>query len=164
MTKYEVKIYMFDFFDNTFVLDRMFGHNVDIFNNSVLSEVNFDFGSNIPVSPHPQFMQLSLEFQTFCKVINPPKRWGKGTFDCTYVYIKMYPVSIEMNLREADIEKNPLKVTSYKTEFLYYKDISSDYSLPYYCTEFVFEKNYKVKFVHSIGHIQFISNHKEYIQ
>ena len=55
---------MIDSFDNAFILDRMFGHDIDVFNNAVLCEVNFGFGSNIPISPHPQNMQLSLEFQT----------------------------------------------------------------------------------------------------
>lgn len=94
---------MIDSLDNAFILDRMFGHDIDVFNNAILCEVNFGFGSNIPVSPHPQVMQLSLEFQTFCKVLNPPKRWK-------------------------------------------------------------FKKNSQIKFVHSIGHIQHMSNHKEYIQ
>lgn len=58
----------------------------------------------------------------------------------------------------------PLKVLSHRTEFLYRTDLTPDYSLPYYCTEFIFEKNYQIKFVHSIGHIQHMSNHKEYIQ
>ena len=44
---------MIDSFDNAFILDRMFGHDIDVFNNAVLCEVNFGFGSNIPISPHP---------------------------------------------------------------------------------------------------------------
>ena len=78
---------MIDSFDNAFILDRMFGHDIDVFNNAVLCEVNFGFGSNIPISPHPQNMQLSLEFQTFCKVLNPPKRWKRDTWDSVYICI-----------------------------------------------------------------------------
>ncbi len=155
---------MIDSLDNAFILDRMFGHDIDVFNNAILCEVNFGFGSNIPVSPHPQVMQLSLEFQTFCKVLNPPKRWKRDTWDSVYIYITVDPISIEMNLREAAMEENPLKVLSHRTKFLYHADLTPDYSLPYYCTEFIFEKNSQIKFVHSIGHIQHMSNHKEYIQ
>ena len=155
---------MIDSFDNAFILARMFGHDIDVFNNAVLCEVNFGFGSNIPISPHPQNMQLSLEFQTFCKVLNPPKRWKRDTWDSVYICITVDPISIEMNLREADMGEHPLKVLSHRTEFLYRTDLTPDYSLPYYCTEFIFEKNYQIKFVHSIGHIQHMSNHKEYIQ
>lgn len=155
---------MIDSLDNAFILDRMFGHDIDVFNNAILCEVNFCFGSNIPISPHPQGMQLSLEFQTFCKVLNPPKRWKRDTWDSVYIYITVDPISIEMNLRKADMEENPLKVLSHRTEFLYRTDLTPDYSLPYYSTEFIFEKNYQIKFVHSIGHIQHMSNHKEYIQ
>ena len=110
---------MIDSFDNAFILDRMFGHDIDVFNNAVLCEVNFGFGSNIPISPHPQNMQLSLEFQTFCKVLNPPKRWKRDTWDSVYIRITVYPISIEMNLREADMGEHPLKVLSHRTEFLY---------------------------------------------
>ena len=152
---------MIDSLDNAFILDRMFGHDIDVFNNAILCEVNFCFGSNIPISPHPQGMQLSLEFQTFCKVLNPPKRWKRDTWDSVYIYITVDPISIEMNLRKADMEENPLKVLSHRTEFLYRTDLTPDYSLPYYSTEFIFEKNYQIKFVHSIGHIQHLSNHKE---
>ena len=53
---------MIDSFDNAFILDRMFGHDIDVFNNAVLCEVNFGFGSNIPISPHPQNMQLSVRY------------------------------------------------------------------------------------------------------
>ena len=155
---------MIDSLDNAFILDRMFGHDIDVFNNAILCEVNFCFGSNIPISPHPQGMQLSLEFQTFCKVLNPPKRWKRDTWDSVYIYITVDPISIEMNLRKAEMEENPLKVLSHRTEFLYRTDLTPDYSLPYYSTEFIFEKNYQIKFVHSIGHIQHMSNHKEYIQ
>ncbi len=156
---------MFDSLDNNFVLDRMFGYDIDVFNNAILSEMNFSFGSNIPVSPHPQFMRLSLEFQTFCKVLNPPKRWEQDIYNSVYIYITVDLLdNIQINLREADMEKNPLKVLSHKTEFLYQTNITPDYSMPYYCTEFIFEKDYKIKFIHSIGHIQHISNHKEYIK
>lgn len=155
---------MMDSLDNAFVLERIFGHDTDVFDGAILSEVNFGFGSNIPVSPHPQFMRLSLEFQTFCKAIDPPKRWERDTWDSVYIYLTVDPIRIEMNLREAAMEKNPLKVLSHKTEFLYHADWAPDHPLPYYCTEFTFEENYQLKFVHSIGHIQHISPHKEYIQ
>ena len=104
-------------------------------------------------------MQLSLEFQTFCKVLHPPKRWERDVRDSVYVYITVDVHSIKANLWEAAMEENPLKVLSHQTELLFRTD-----GMPYYCTEFIFEKDYQINFTYSIGHIQHISNHKEYIQ
>ncbi len=150
---------MFVGLDNAFVLERMFGRDADVFDKAILSEVNFNFGSNIPRSPHPQSMRLSLEFQTFCKVLHPPKRWERDVWDSVYVYVTVDVHSIKANLREAAMEENPLEVISHQTELLSRTD-----GIPCYCTEFIFEKDYQIKFTYSIGHIQHISNHKEYIQ
>lgn len=150
---------MFDGLDNAFVLERMFGHDTDVFDNAILSEVHFDFGSNIPVSPHEQSMRLALEFQTFCKVLHPPKRWERDKWDSVYIYITVFVHNIEINLRKAAMEENPLKVLSHRTEILPGTNEFANYS-----TEFIFEKNYKIRFLHSIGHIQNVSNHKKYIQ
>lgn len=43
---------MYSGLDNAIVLERMFGQDADVFDNAILSEVHFHFGSNSPVSPH----------------------------------------------------------------------------------------------------------------
>ena len=144
--------------DNAFVLEKMFGGDADVFNNAILSELHFNFGSNNPVSPHWQDIRLALEFQTFCNVLNPPKRWERDIWDSVYIYITLFADNIEMNLRNAAMEENPLKVLSHKTEIL-----SPSNGIADYYSEFIFEQNYRLSFSHSIGHIQNVSNHKKYV-
>ena len=145
--------------DNAFVLERMFGCDTDVFNNAILSELNFSFGSNSPVSPHPQNIELRLEFQTFCKVLHPPKRWERDIWNSVYIYITAFVDSIEVNLRNAAMEENPLKVLSHKTETL-----STQNGLAKYRSEFIFEQNYRVIFSYSWARIQNISNCKKYVE
>lgn len=42
--------------DNAFVIEEMFGQNANVFDNAILCDLHLGFGSNIPVSPHPQSM------------------------------------------------------------------------------------------------------------
>ena len=145
--------------DNAFVLERMFGRDTDVFDNAILSVLHFQFGSNSPVSPHRQNIRLALEFQTFCKVLHPPKRWERSVWDSVYIYITVFVDNIEVNLRNAAMEESPLKVLSHKTEIL-----SPQNGFASYCSEFIFEQDYRIRFSHSIGHIQNVSNHKKYIE
>ena len=44
--------------DNAFVVEKMFGPDADIFDHAILCDLTLGFGSNIPVSPHPQNILL----------------------------------------------------------------------------------------------------------
>lgn len=146
--------------DNAFVIERMFGSDAKIFDNAILSELHLNFGSNSPVSPHWQSIYFALEFQTFCQVIHPPKRWVHEQWDSVYIYITISSVDhIDINLRKASMGENPLKVVSHKTKALREAD-----GFTIYATEFIFEQNYWLKFEHTMGHIQHMSNHKKYVE
>lgn len=146
--------------DNAFVVEKMFGPDADIFDHAILCDLTLGFGSDIPVSPHPQNISLRLHFQTFCKVINPPKRWEREQWDSVYIYITISIVhNINLNLRRAAMEKEPLCVVSYQT-----KQIGMIDGQAIYYTEILFEDDYCLKFEHCVGHIQTMSNDIEYIQ
>lgn len=146
--------------DNAFIIEKMFGQDADVFDNAILCELHLGFGSDIPISPHPQNIYIRLQLQTFCKVINPPKRWERDKWDSVYIYITIDIVNnINMNLRNASMKEEPLKIVFHKTE-----PIGMINGQAAHYTELIFEGGYWLKLEHFGGHIQNISNYIEYIQ